>query len=292
MENKPVETFLDRVIQWAIGCKSIEALLMTGSRAEKGKVDPLSDYDLSLFCQDPFELVNAPLHLEEIALLWVVIPEQFLFEGVTIPTRLAIFEGGVKVDFAFFPTSLLQQLARSTALPDALNKGYRVLIDKEGLAKSLPAPSYEGFIEKKPSLEEFDALFQEFWFEAYHVAKYLSRQDLWSMQFRLSGLRDLLLRMIRWHEAARHDWKLATSAIGKRMEDWVSEETQQQLSGLFSPFDAKEGWLALSNNLQLFQKLSSETASMLGYAMRVDLEEKMSQHLVHLWQEATKKGNA
>ena len=61
--------------------------------------------------------------------------------------------------------------------------GYNVLVDKDLLANKLPLPQFKGFRETRPSEAEFHSLIKEFWFEVHHVAKYLYRRDLWSVNF-------------------------------------------------------------------------------------------------------------
>lgn len=257
---------LQRVLHWADTQPAIRAVLLTGSHAEGRQTDALSDYDLALFCVGTIPYVSSDGWLKGIASVWVSVPDQFSFLGLPIPTRLAIFDGGVKCDFAFYPLEVLEGLANALALPAEFDQGYRVLLDKDGLAENLPEPAFEGFRETKPSAGEFQDLIREFWFEAYHVAKYLQRQDLWSVQFRLSGMQHrCLIKMICWHEACRQGWNLAVSPIGKRLQEWVGEDTREALKAVFPRFQIAEGWRALRSLTALFSKLAHETAASLGY---------------------------
>jgi aminoglycoside 6-adenylyltransferase len=259
-------SILDQAIEWAESDDLIRAVILVGSHAERRPTDELSDYDLSIFCTDTAPFVNNCGWLEDIAPVWVSIPEQFTFLETIIPTRLAIFEHGYKVDFAFYPMKILDMLA-SIQLPDEFNMGYKVLIDKDQLTNRIPQPTYEGFNENKPNEQDFHNLVNEFWFEVYHVAKYLRREDLWSVQFRLSSIHHhILLKMICWNEAAKHDFHYSTHPIGKRLHDWISEDTWKALHQVFPHFDVNDGWDALNNTITLFKKLSQETAGILGYS--------------------------
>ena len=220
MDNSDI---LGKTVKWAESEDLIRAVILVGSYAEKRLTDELSDYDLSIFCTDPTPFIESDKWLKDIAPVWVSIPEQFTFLERTIPTHLVIFEGGTKVDFAFYPVDILATLSD---LPDELNMGYKVLIDKSRHTIGLPTPTFEGYKETRPDEKEFHDLIKEFWFEAYHVAKYLKREDLWSVQFRLGGIHHhTLIKMICWNESAKNDWNITTNSFGKRLKEWVCEDT-------------------------------------------------------------------
>ncbi|GAB4185864.1 MAG: hypothetical protein Tsb0015_03190 [Simkaniaceae bacterium] len=273
---------LKKIISWIDSEEVIRLALLTGSFADRSVTDELSDYDISLFCSDPRELIESDSWIKDIGDVWVVVPEKYHLLEATIPTRLVIFQGGKKVDFSFFSQDQLDILD-TEGLPDAFHMGYEVLVDKDRLANKLPLPKFTGFREARPSEEEFHSLINEFWFEAYHVAKYLYRRDLWSVQFRLSGIyHSVLIKMICWNEAARHNWEYTTHPNGKQLKNWVGKDTWTAIHHIFPHFDAKEGWQSLRELLQLFIKLSHETSKFLGYRNLTDLETEMDLFITEL----------
>ncbi len=279
MQNK----ILEQVIKWVEPQASIRAVILVGSHAEQKTTDELSDYDLSLFCTQTSSFIESDDWLEEIAKTWVSIPEKFTFQGKAIPTRLAIFEGGDKVDFAFYPENLLSDLQNAKPLPSEYDMGYKILVDKDGHAKGMRSPSFEGFKEERPTKEEFHSLVKEFWFEVYHVAKYLYREDLWSAQFRLNGIRQNdMIQMICWHEAAKHEWDYTVHKLGKNLHNWVSGDIWNALHDIFPHLDVFEGWIALKKTIQLFKKLSHEVSKALGYDNLSVLELQMNQFVEKL----------
>ena len=54
------------------------------------------------------------------------------------PTWLVIFEGSRKVDFSLLPLANLRDTIDAGPLPELYDRGYRVLLDKDGLAARLP----------------------------------------------------------------------------------------------------------------------------------------------------------
>ncbi|MEM1282181.1 MAG: aminoglycoside 6-adenylyltransferase [Chlamydiota bacterium] len=271
-----------KTIDWINSKHLIRLALLTGSFTDGSTTDEFSDLDISLFCSDPQQLTDCNSWLKDIDNVWVVIPEKYRLLGASIPTRLVIFKGGKKVDFSFFSLDQLKVLERE-GLPDAFNIGYEVLVDKDHLGSKLPSPEFVGFREPKPSKEDFHHLIKEFWFEVYHVAKYLYRQDLWSVQFRFSGIyHKILIKMVCWNEAGKNQWDYSTHSLGKRLDNWVGKDTWNTIRNIFPHFDAEEGWIALREMTKLFKRLSHETSKTLGYDNLLVLEGEMRQFITKL----------
>jgi aminoglycoside 6-adenylyltransferase len=98
--------------------------------------------------------------------------------GVIHRARVGLqYADGSKIDFTLWPVALLRQVAQSGGLPDQLDVGYRVLVDKDGLTSGLKPPSHGAHIPSRPSYEEFLAVVEEFFLESTYVAKHLKRDD-------------------------------------------------------------------------------------------------------------------
>ena len=215
MVTKDTE-FLTEIIRWADGRPDISALVMTGSRAQRdGTVDDLSDYDLEIFTSDPESYTSSDAWMSDIASVWVYLPTT---RNGLCETRLIIFEGGIKVDFSIRAVELLQDMVRFQRADELYDRGYRVLIDKKGLASQLPPSSYKSSVRRLPTEAEFEAAIEEFWFEASHIPKYLQRDDLWVVKFRDWTMKERLLQMLEWRgSAANRDVR----HIGMRMKNWI-----------------------------------------------------------------------
>ena len=81
-------------------------------------------------------------------------------------------------------------------------RGYEVLLDKQGVTQQLP-PATEYLILAVPSEDEFAFTVEEFWFEATHMPRYLSRGDLWVVKFRDWTMKCDLLRILEWRAIAQ-----------------------------------------------------------------------------------------
>jgi aminoglycoside 6-adenylyltransferase len=170
---------LSRIVNWAEQEAPVRALILEGSRAEKGEADELSDYDVNMFIMDPEPYTQDDRWISAIGDVWVYIPEKVTHHGQVFATRLVIYQAGVKVDFILYSTDMLREFAHADPLPEHYDIGYRVLLDKDGVTAAMPSSSRNAFRRGQPTETTFLACIHEFWFEAYHVAKYLRRRDLW-----------------------------------------------------------------------------------------------------------------
>ncbi len=266
---------LQKIINWAQAEDPIRALILQGSRAKERSADELSDYDISVYCKTSKPYTEAEEWLSQIGQVWVCVKETISFIQETFPTRLVIFAGGIKVDFSFLSLDCLDRMTEGP-LTDEHNQGYQILLDKDHMTQGLQKPIHKEQKEKKPSKEEFLRIIQEFWFEAYHVAVYLKRKDLWSVKFRSNAMNSFLLTLIEWEAESRNGWNKKISPIGRQMASWTLPSIWQQLQSIFAHFDAKDSWRALFHSLTLFRQLSLDLSRQLGFDYPEALDKNMS----------------
>ena len=116
------------ILRWAGAREDVAAVIQTGSLARSdGSADPI-----------------IVLHLEQ-------------DDGW--PTRLAIYDdgidGSVKVDFTLAAPRRLRKMISSRTLSALYARGYRVLLDKDGVTKDLPPPSGDVPRRSLPAVEAF-----------------------------------------------------------------------------------------------------------------------------------------
>ncbi len=266
---------LEKIIKWAEGEEAIQALILQGSRTAHKASDAYSDYDISVFCKTEKPYTQTEEWLSRLGKVWVCVKEKSSCNGREFPTRLVIFEGGIKVDFSFLSLDLLNQMVRGD-LPKEYHRGYRVLLDKSSLTQGMPKPLYQEPKAMKPSEREFLEALAEFWFEAYHVAIYLKREELWLVKFRSAAMHGFLLRLIEWEAEARNSWSQTAPPLGKRMASWVDPSTWAALHGVFAHFAAEDSWKALLHTLALFRDLSIQVSRQLGYAYPEALDQQIT----------------
>ncbi|PIP22723.1 MAG: hypothetical protein COX37_02480 [Candidatus Nealsonbacteria bacterium CG23_combo_of_CG06-09_8_20_14_all_39_17] len=269
------EKMFNKIIDWTNKEDDIRATIMVGSLAGKNKTDNLSDFDISLFVRSSKKYISNAEWMSSIGNVLVYEPAELIYEDKKYPTRLIIFEDGLKVDFAFYSINVLKNLTKLKKLPLDYNLGYKVLTDKDNLTTKLPKPTYQYPKSRKPNQNEFFLLVNVFFFELYQVAKYLCRNDLWHAKLRDWLTKESLLKIIEWHEKSKHGWDYDTYCHGKKMQSWVSPKVWESLPGAFGHFEKEDGRKALLLSANLFSVLAKSTAKNLGYIYPTETDRKM-----------------
>ncbi len=285
MATQTLSQLVERISAWAERRPDIRALLLTGSYA-RNQADELSDLDIEMFVTDPLIYAEDDRWMSEIGKVWVYIPERTDDDH---PTRLIIFEGGPKVDFTLYPLKVLADQVERQKLSADYELGYRVLLDRDHLAGRLPAPTGRRPTTTPPTEAEFIALVNEFWFEVYHVAKYLRREDLWAAKFRDWTLKKLLLKMVEWHEKSLHGWDYDTKRRGIRMQEWIEPQIWRKLQGVFAHFDAEDSWKSLAALMDMFGEIAAKTAVSLHYPYPTGVDESIRSYVRSLGSEKRRR---
>lgn len=272
------DPFLARIVEWATRQPDVRALVMTGSRARPdGRVDEVSDYDLEVLTNE-LAKYETDEWMAEIAPVWVYLPTT-RSDDDRYMTRLVVFAEAVKVDFSFTPLELLEDAVATQTLSDLYERGYRVLVDKDGLAARLREPGFRPPTRPLPTEAELRASAQEFWFEASHIPKLLRRNELWVVKFRDWTMKQRLLELIEWHALAASDGERDVWHIGTRMAEWAEPGVWERLHEAFEDFDASGAWRALLATTSLYRDLGRETAARLGYAYPIEADEAISAYV-------------
>ena len=166
--------------------------------------------------------------------------------------RLTVFDGGQKVDFAVAPLEVLAEQVERGRLSAIYVRGYRVLLDKDGVAARLPRPRGRVTAPPLPDETAFRAVVDEFWFEASEIPKYLARDEPWVVKFRDWTMKTLL-RMLEWHAVATRGADADVWHIGRHLRDWAAPEFVGRLGIVFGRFDRTDSWQALLATCDLFR---------------------------------------
>jgi aminoglycoside 6-adenylyltransferase len=259
VSTSEADRLLERIVQWGRAEPAVLGLALTGSRAGPDPPDDLADLDVQVFAAAGAALDAREDWLAALGPVWVQVRDEYRDGGERVPTRLVVFAGGVKVDFAFYDAG--KRFATAAGGPSV-----RALLDKPPHAEepTLRPRSHER------GQAAFTALIEEFWFEAYHVGKYLARADLWPARSRHEAILERLLTMIEWHHESAHG--TPPPGAGKRLASWAPAFVGESLGRLYARPDVEGSWTALWEAIALFRRLARETAAARGlqYAERVD----------------------
>ncbi len=278
---------LARIARWAETRPDVRAVLLTSSRARPGApVDALSDWDIILYAGDPDALLADPLWPDELGPVLVRLPPAGLEAAWPHPSRLVVYEDGPKIDFMVKPVSELGDVARSGTLPAELDAGYRVLLDRDGLTRGLPAPTGAAYVLAPPSQADFGAAVEEFWWESLYVAKSLWRGELLPARYSLDCVmrQDLLLRMLQWRaaadaRAADADARYRPGVNGRGLRERLDPELWTALERTFAGPGIDESWRALDAAVTLFRDLATSLARDLRHAYPHAMDERVTARL-------------
>lgn len=273
MNSTRRDDVLASILRWAGAREDVAAVILTGSLARNdGSADAFSDIDLEIIAHNPRLLAEDDRWLSAIADPITVL---HLEQDDGWPTRLAIYDGGVKVDFTLAAPRHVQEMISSRTLNALYTRGYRVLLDKDGVAKDLPPPSGDAQRRPLPTAEEFRRRVEEFWFEAFHIPKYLARGEFFLVKQRDWTVKELLLEMMEWHALALSSAAVDVWHLGARLRQWTDSETWRDLQRTFGRFDAGDARRAFEETTTLYSRLAGEVAQKAGFSYPEAVEAKI-----------------
>jgi len=274
---------LDRVTGWATEQPLVRAVVLESSRAVDGAaLDAFSDYDVLLVVADVRPFADDDGWLAGIGTPLVRFRDASEIEGFETLARLVLYEDSTKVDYMVWPAALLRRVVESGQLPDLLDWGYRVLLDKDELTVGLPAPTRRAHIPAPPSEAAYQALVEEFWWETTYVAKNLWRDDLLHARYNLDVVmkHDLLLRMLEWRIEIERDWSWKPGPVGKGLKRELPTALWSALEATFVGAGIAENWRALFATTALFRQAAVAVGAALGYTYPDALDRRVTAYLM------------
>jgi aminoglycoside 6-adenylyltransferase len=258
----------ERFVEWARAEDAIRAALVIGSRArEDHPADEWADLDILALTSEAAGDLRGSDWVSRIGDTWITFIEPTATGHGS--ERRVLFAGGVDVDFAFFTVEEIETLFRSDprAAGTALGRGFRVLLDKDGLVARLfdANPPTEAEAASLPDADAFEQVASDFWYHAVWTAKHLRRGELWWAKLACDAhMKELLRRALEWEAVAagRDPW-----FRGRFLEEWADPAALRGLRTAFARYDEDEVWAALAVTMDLFGEVSRRAAAALGLGM-------------------------
>ncbi|MBN2018190.1 MAG: aminoglycoside 6-adenylyltransferase [Candidatus Cloacimonetes bacterium] len=249
---------IKKIIDWAENEPEIRALILEGSMVSGKKTDELSDYDLNFFVTDYTKYINCNEWLYSFDEVVIYQKPDFTFKKWYIPSRLVVYKHSPRVDFSFWNIDILKQFVDIQRLPDFYKNGYKVFVDKDDIASKLPQPSQDGYAIVKPSKDEVLKNIYDFWYEAYCVAKYCHRGNLFFAKMLENGyFKKFLLQMVIWYESANTEWnRTDIHTEGKNLESVLAKEQMEKISSCFSGYSKDDILASIKVTTTFFKKYS------------------------------------
>lgn len=274
----PQSEVLAEMTAWANSRPEIRALLLTSSRVRPAApIDAFSDYDLILVVADEFRRDWEAPWLYDYGEPMVRWGDEGEVLGEATSFRSVIYQDGVKIDYTLWRVTLLKRISESRALPEELDAGYQVLLDKDGAAAEWKPPTYAAYIPSPPTVEEYRVLVEEFWWVATYVAKSLWRDEIPFARWVLTAdIRDgSLRRMLEWRIEIDHGWAVRPGVHGRGLKALLPPDLWAELSASYVEND----WDALWRTATLFRRAARETANALGFAYPQSVDDDVSAFL-------------
>jgi aminoglycoside 6-adenylyltransferase len=273
---------VDKLIAWGMTHQLIRAMILTSSRTRQdGLVDLFSDYDLILAVGDvgPFAFDDA--WISEYGRSMVRWGDQGEMHNLATYFRGVVYQNYVKIDYSIWPVELLERISAEAFLPDQLDVGYRVLLDKDQRTTGWKQPSYQAHIPARPTEAEFQALVEEFWWSTTYVAKSLWRDDLvfagWILDKDLKL--ETMRRMLEWRIEIDYNWSLKPGIYGRGLKQLLPPDIWSKFVSTYVSLDFEETWAALDRVIALFRQVALYVGNALGYTYPQVVDDQVSAYL-------------
>jgi aminoglycoside 6-adenylyltransferase len=183
--------------------------------------------------------------------------------------RRVLYEGGLDVDFLFFPRAAALATGReapTTEFQSMVSRGWRVILDKDGLLNDLATATVAPPGPSSPTRQQFENTVHHYLYHVLWTAKHLRRGEVWSARSCLEGLMNgLILRMIEWHSSLLAP-DLRTPLQGSRfLERRADPRAVARLADATSRYDHADVARALPENHRLFRSLARGVAEDMGW---------------------------
>lgn len=281
------DRLLSKIIHWAQDKDDIRSAMVIGSRAHSDHLaDEFSDLDLSFFVTQPQIYLENSDWINLIGNPWLTFVE---------PTsdcrhweRRCLFEGGLDVDFAFVPVSLVSEMVEDGLSPEiggVFLRGYKILFDKDHLLEKVDFVTGNHILRAPVEEKTFLELVNDFWYHAVWTAKHLRRGEIWRPKECCdSYLKSLLRRMLEWHTQAASDPQKDAWVCGRFLEEWADPRVLQALKTVFASYDLEDVWRALLETMDLFERISLETKQLRKFTYSEAGISKAKDYLMYLYQ--------
>jgi aminoglycoside 6-adenylyltransferase len=277
------KAILEQLTHWAAQQPLVRAMLLTSSRAiPQAPSDVFSDYDVILALRDVQPFYADRTWLEAFGPVLVLYRDPLILDrGLERSAYVTQYENGLKIDFSLWPVGLLQRVVADPKLPDELDAGYQVLLDKDHLTEGLRPPTYAAYIPAPPTEAEYQEVVEVFFLEATYVAKLLWRDDVIVAKHILDELmkQEHLRPMLEWHIELEQQWSVKPGPYMRRLKRWLRADLWSELESTYTGTELAANWEALFQTMRLMRRVAVEVAERMGYSYPQELERRVMAYL-------------
>jgi aminoglycoside 6-adenylyltransferase len=241
----------------------------------------MSDYDINLVIRDVTgwaadrSWINA--FGEVLIAYWDPVETDFE-TGLPQSGNIVQYADGLKIDFLLWPVGLLEHLSLEPSLPAELDAGYRVLLDKDGVASALPAPTYSGYTPSPPNRETYLQNVNDFFVGVPYVAKCFVRDEIlpakWVLDYDMRYV--YLLPMLEWRMECDHSWSVSPGVNGRGLKRRLPPDLWNAFEATFAGAGIAENRDALFRMIVFYRRIARDVAAHLGYDYPDDLDRRVT----------------
>ncbi|MGA8478334.1 MAG: aminoglycoside 6-adenylyltransferase [Chthoniobacterales bacterium] len=251
-----MQDLIDRFTTWALDRADIRSAMIVRSRARADRpADSLSDLDLAVIVTDPSIYLSDTTWLRrfgEPSLTFVESTADGNFRE-----RRVLFRDGRDVDFSVLPAAVVQQMLVQRVpaeIAGVLRRGFRILVDKDGLAERLiDRTRWPESPQTLPTELTSNETSHDFLYHVVWAAKKAKRGELWIAKSSCDSYqKNLMLRLIEWHAKTKSDRD--TWHKGRFLEQWAEPEVLQDLPSTFAGHTLADIQRALLANLRFYER--------------------------------------
>lgn len=271
---------LDLILDAARGDERIRAVIMNGSRVNpNAPSDPFQDFDIVYLVRDVAPFKHNLEWIKRFGELMILQMPEDMQEPPPIQdgffSYLMQFTDGNRIDLSI---ASLDKLAEFTQ--DSLTE---ILLDKDGLVKSLPPANDSDYLPQLPTAKAFANCCNEFWWVCPYIAKGLWRGEiLYAKHFLDHHLREQMMIMLTWYAGMNTQFSESPGKNGKYLQQQLEPELWERLLSTYSDANYEHTWNALFETCDLFRNTALKVAKHIEFHYPDGDDQRVSAHLKHI----------
>ncbi len=259
----------------------ILAVYMNGSRTNKNvPKDIFQDYDVVYVVAETKPFIEEK---DWISKFGTVLYMQYPDENPDFPADkdnfygwLMQFDDGVRIDLHVESAAHAKEHIHDDKL-------CRILLDKRHILPQIPEATDEDYRVKRPSVQQFRACVNEFWWCTNNLAKGLWRREIPYVQDMANFVvRKELEKMLSWKVGIKTDFGVSVGKSAKYLYRWLEAGEYQSYLQTYFGGSVKEAWSAVLSMCDLFDRTTVYVANGLGYTYNIEEGKAAAAFLKHV----------
>jgi len=274
------QEMLELIIDIARRDERIRAVVMNGSRANPNAPrDVFQDFDIVYLVTDvvPFKKnLGWIKHFGELMILQI--PEDMQDPPPSDDggfSYLMQFADGNRIDLGIYPLADPGKCLNESLI--------RILLDKDGVIRTLPPASEADYLPKTPTEKEFADCCNEFWWVCPYVAKGLWRREILYARYMFDqSLRAELMKMLNWYIGIKTNFSQNPGKYGKYFQRHLEAELWEMLLSTYTDASYENTWDALFRMGDMFRAVALYVANHFDFVYPHNEDRNVTEHLLHV----------